>query len=300
MPDGAKVPFGRAPNGQLATVKDVDRGATDLTCPACNAPLIARKGGEIVHHLAHASHTIGDHACAETIQHIALKEAAFHMIGNGAKGKITLANHQYLVLRSKLEFHLANINKRPDITAILGDNSTLALEIRISNAKSTDDILAFASGNIEAWELDGREYTPDTNPKDFIKPEKWTRLWKTCTDCRQPIIRPGWEPRCRPCWEKERERREAAERARKHREAQAQAQSRETERIRTEAAAKARKAEELERAKRIAFDQARERRDAETTDHHAVDIETLLRRLRRANPQRWAGWRPDPRARGRV
>ncbi|MBL8484120.1 MAG: hypothetical protein JNJ60_18125 [Rhodocyclaceae bacterium] len=66
--------FAIAKDGQIVSVADVERGqACGCTCPACNAPLIARQGDVRVWHFAHAlpSDCPGG---AETALHLAAKK----------------------------------------------------------------------------------------------------------------------------------------------------------------------------------------------------------------------------------
>lgn len=49
--------YGVNKDGELVYVDFVQRGPTDLVCPYCGGPLLAKKGDVITHHLAHAGQT---------------------------------------------------------------------------------------------------------------------------------------------------------------------------------------------------------------------------------------------------
>ena len=53
MPSTLRIPFGKQHN-RFVGIEEVMRGlACDCACPACDAPLVAKKGRRNVHHFAH-------------------------------------------------------------------------------------------------------------------------------------------------------------------------------------------------------------------------------------------------------
>ena len=73
---GARLIFGRRPDGSMVRIEDVPSGlACDCVCPAidCAQPLIASKGEKVAHHFRHASGAVGCSG-AETSAHIWAKQ----------------------------------------------------------------------------------------------------------------------------------------------------------------------------------------------------------------------------------
>jgi len=72
-----KLPYGER-DGLLVHVDQVPRGkACNCVCPSCKAPLLARKGQKVSHHLAHAR----AHACnPETVLHVLGKRLLFNRL----------------------------------------------------------------------------------------------------------------------------------------------------------------------------------------------------------------------------
>ena len=72
--DGVLLPYGQASDGRLVRASEVPAGlGCGCTCPACGAPLVARRGGVRIAHFAHAV----DRACAsahETMLHRLAKQ----------------------------------------------------------------------------------------------------------------------------------------------------------------------------------------------------------------------------------
>jgi hypothetical protein len=71
-----RIPFGMK-NGRLVVVDSVEKGlACNCTCPCCDAPLQARKGGYNQHHFSHVPSEIanGCKGAAETATHLMAKQ----------------------------------------------------------------------------------------------------------------------------------------------------------------------------------------------------------------------------------
>jgi hypothetical protein len=71
-----RIPFG-IKNGRLVVVDTVEKGlACNCTCPCCDSPLQARKGGSNQHHFAHVPSEIanGCKGAAETATHLMAKQ----------------------------------------------------------------------------------------------------------------------------------------------------------------------------------------------------------------------------------
>ncbi|WHY77279.1 competence protein CoiA family protein [Neobacillus sp. WH10] len=65
-----KLPYGLK-DGKLVHISDVEKGLKcECVCPACNHPLIARKGEKTAHHFAHYNGS----ECAKSV------ETALHSI----------------------------------------------------------------------------------------------------------------------------------------------------------------------------------------------------------------------------
>lgn len=72
--ESAELVYGEARDGRMAHISTVLSGAAcDCVCPACRAPLVAKKGPEKAHHFSHASKTSCSSA-PETALHRVAKE----------------------------------------------------------------------------------------------------------------------------------------------------------------------------------------------------------------------------------
>ncbi len=78
--DGVLLPYGEASDGRLVRASEVPAGLEcGCSCPACGAPLVARRGEMRVAHFAHAT----DRTCASA-QETMLHKLAKQMIADGA------------------------------------------------------------------------------------------------------------------------------------------------------------------------------------------------------------------------
>lgn len=68
-----KLPYGLK-DGKLVHISEVDKGKKcGCVCPACDSPLIAKKGEKTIHHFAHDKKYICNNG-VETALHIAAKD----------------------------------------------------------------------------------------------------------------------------------------------------------------------------------------------------------------------------------
>jgi len=149
-------------NGSLLHVADVERGlACECSCPACQEPLVAKKGPKTQHHFAHASGS----ECAvalETALHIAAKsifEEHKHitlppvaLVLKGGRRDIPIADmKRYAIDRVALEQRMGNIV--PDVVATVG-GKPLIVEIRVTHAVDDSKLERIKALGVSAIEVD--------------------------------------------------------------------------------------------------------------------------------------------------
>lgn len=148
-------PFGML-KGQLVTVNDVPSGlACGCLCPACGAPLVARKGPQKVHHFSHSVKTDCKGAL-ETALHIKAKSILESF------SFINLPNHWppspdplyfYPYSSVHLETRIGKI--RPDVV-LDGYNSPLIVEIYVTHRTEWEKIDEIKRLELPAIEIDLR------------------------------------------------------------------------------------------------------------------------------------------------
>lgn len=139
-----------ARTGQLVHVDQVPRGLRcGCVCPACKAPLVAKKGTVYKHHFAHetatsacegALHTIAKRLLAERIQRAIDTQSAVPMQWQCGTG----ANHEANLLTlaegdaTALELWLPQPRIRPDITLSLAGEPRMLLEVVVTHEPEYD------------------------------------------------------------------------------------------------------------------------------------------------------------------
>ena len=135
------IPYGLNDAGKVVHVDDVPRGKDcGLHCPSCAAPLVARKGNVVTHHLAHPAgkpscegwlHGTAKHILYQRIRNAVETASPVKVRWNCRCGKshvVDLLEDQY-VDTVNLEFWLTDWNIRPDIVCIAGDTPKVIIEI---------------------------------------------------------------------------------------------------------------------------------------------------------------------------
>jgi hypothetical protein len=164
---GARLIFGRRPDGSVVRVEHVSRGlACDCICPAvdCAQPLIASKGEKVAHHFRHASGAEGCRSGAETNAHIWAKqvleqEQAIWLpeIQGTARG-VTVTTHP----RQRFQFDGVRLETRrgeivPDVVLSKGTRE-LIVEVHVTHACDTAKITKLEAAGTSALEVDLRAY----------------------------------------------------------------------------------------------------------------------------------------------
>ena len=159
------LPFGRAKDGRLVHIDDVESGLqSDVVCPQCRTPLIAAKGDVYAHHFRHHTdavvcahtpesdlHQFAKQVICETLKvdyphrHISLEERFYYDV---ELGELTDA---------RPEVTLAGGAIRADLTAQFG-NETVAIEIYVAHAVDDAKIALFQEHEIAAFEIDLRDF----------------------------------------------------------------------------------------------------------------------------------------------
>lgn len=157
---GAQLVWGLKPDGSLANISDVERGrGCCCVCPACQLPLVARKGPKLAAHFAHE----GGSACAgvrETNAHAWAKQildqqkklwlpAGYAVAGDWERR--TFEARVFKFESARLERRVGDIV--PDV--ILSANGReLIVEILVTHACDEEKIEKIRKGGISALEID--------------------------------------------------------------------------------------------------------------------------------------------------
>ena len=156
-----RLPYGML-DGALTHVSLVPSGlACGCRCPACDAPLVAKRGALKMHHFAHAA----DSDCVssvETALHLAAKEILEQrkqLVLPAVEAKLYSARHSsilapeqaYALDRVHLERRVGSIV--PDVIAYIRGRA-LAIEIRVTHAVDTTKAAHFQAIGLSSVEID--------------------------------------------------------------------------------------------------------------------------------------------------
>ncbi|HCY76735.1 MAG TPA: hypothetical protein DHV28_12515 [Ignavibacteriales bacterium] len=160
MPTELKLPFGMK-DGKLVQISEVERGLKcGCQCPACNHPLVARKGNKTVHHFAHYQNANCEHAL-ETSFHLAAKkviEETGYFVLPEVVNDIFYSRQNIFAPTSKLYFDNIYLEKRyddfvPDII-LEKDNKQLCIEIYVTHKIDESKKEKIVKSNISTIEVD--------------------------------------------------------------------------------------------------------------------------------------------------
>ncbi|MGF1822744.1 GIY-YIG nuclease family protein [Vibrio splendidus] len=85
--------YGQDTQGNLISIMSVPSGRTDLKCPFCHSPLVAKKGKVLEHHFAHE-----EKSCFESKQTLKLTGIPFYDLAGG------VTNNEFAVLEKVAEY----------------------------------------------------------------------------------------------------------------------------------------------------------------------------------------------------
>lgn len=151
------VPFGML-NGRIVHVHEVKRGkACGCRCPACSAPLIARKGEVLGHHFAHESGSSCEHAVETTLHFLAkqiIQDAGYFCFPT-LQSKIGDVS---LLELGRVDFEEVFVECRegsivPDVIGVSGDDRFL-IEIKVTHGIDRQKLIAIDKLGLPAIELD--------------------------------------------------------------------------------------------------------------------------------------------------
>ncbi len=158
-------------NGQVKYISEVERGkACNCVCPSCDAPLLAKKGKEKIHHFAHASGTACEgagesalHYAAKRViceaSHITLPALRAHVRSRDEySGSIIIKSET--IFKSKpvriksVEEEVTLDDMRPDIIVTLGKNNReLFIEIAVTHFIDPEKLQKIKRRDIPAVEI---------------------------------------------------------------------------------------------------------------------------------------------------
>jgi hypothetical protein len=244
-----KNPYG-CRDGRIVYVKDVDNGiGCRCTCPACNAPLVARQGEEVTWHFAHASESSctsapesGLHRMAKQILldarriRVPISEMQVH------SGQIYSIADPVTVDFEEIYTERAHEDIVPDLLAIVG-GVPLFIEIAVTHFIDAEKMEKIRRIGISTLEINLRSTNRGIDPdrlRDLLVDELPNKRWKY--NAKVESMRAHYEKLDRERIDEENRRIES------RREAQRLAER------------EKRKAEEAERERRRLADQAEQKR----------------------------------------
>ncbi|WP_419834517.1 competence protein CoiA family protein [Endozoicomonas atrinae] len=179
----AELLYGKKDN-QIVHISEVDSGLEcDCFCPACNSPLIARKGTIRTHHFAHHQGT-DSQACVETALHLFAKQvlmehkkvrlpedqlSAEAIDHHGKKHLKTLLINAEKIEFTNVDAEVFRAGYRSDITAYPYENQNLDIEICVSHKVDLDKQEKAQRSHACMMEIDLSALEKDLSQKQIIQ-----------------------------------------------------------------------------------------------------------------------------------
>ena len=197
--NGVLLPYGQASNGRLVRASEVPAGlGCGCSCPACGAPLVARRGGMRIAHFAHAV----DRACASAHETM-LHKLAKQLISDGAALTLpeVVADHdgRHRLVRpavtirpegAALEPNLDGL--RPDILITVAGRPLL-IEVAVTHFCGPEKVDLIQGRRLAAVEIDLSQVARDTAPEALehailrSAPRRW--LWNRLAEAAEAVMR---------------------------------------------------------------------------------------------------------------
>ena len=168
-----KLPFGLK-EGRLVQISEVEQGLKcGCYCPACNHPLVARKGSKTVHHFAHYQNANCEHAL-ETSLHLAAKkviEETGYFVLPEVINDIFYSRQDVFAPTSNLYFDKIYLEKKyddfvPDIILEI-NNKQLCIEIYVTHKIDESKKDKIIRSNISTIEVDLSKFERGLDFKDL-------------------------------------------------------------------------------------------------------------------------------------
>lgn len=158
--------YGLAQDGRTVHVSDVPSGLRcDCRCPACDRPLVAKKGSKQLHHFAHYSKTVSCSYAAETNAHFWAKEVLERerrltippiIAEHHGQTEIVSPAKVYTFAHAKLEKRLGSIV--PDVVLVTASGTQLIVEVHVTHACDDAKIAKLQNDGLSAVEIDLRRF----------------------------------------------------------------------------------------------------------------------------------------------
>lgn len=163
--------YGLSDAGEVRHISVVQRGLKCACfCPACDRPLVAKKGIRQIHHFAHHGHGEPCSHVAETNAHLWAKQVLERVkrltipevavLHRGRKAVASPAR-EYLFATTRLEKKLGAIV--PDVILETNDGAQLIVEVRVTHPCDFEKIEKLRSDNLSAIEIDLRRFRTSTD-----------------------------------------------------------------------------------------------------------------------------------------
>nr|WP_157033879.1 competence protein CoiA family protein [Belnapia moabensis] len=197
--DGVLLPYGEASDGRLVRATEVPAGLEcGCSCPACGAPLVARRGEMRVAHFAHAT----DRTCASA-QETMLHKLAKQLIADGAPlmlpevvaeygGRRRLVRPAVTIRPEGAALEPGLDGLRPDIL-ITVTGRPLLVEVAVTHFCGPEKLALIQERRLAAVEIDLSRVARDASPEMLehailrSAPRRW--LWNRLAEATETAMR---------------------------------------------------------------------------------------------------------------
>ena len=194
------LPYGVAPDGRLVRASAVPAGlACGCACPACGAPLVARRGAVLAAHFAHAA---SDRACAGALETV-LHRLAKQLIADGAPldlpevaaehaGRRRLVRPAATVRAESAALEPGLDGLRPDVVAVVAGRPLL-VEVAVTHVCGPEKVALIRERRLAAVEIDlsglARDAPPEALERAVLRsaPRRW--LWNRHAEAAEAAMR---------------------------------------------------------------------------------------------------------------
>ena len=197
--NGVLLPFGQASDGRLVRASEVPAGLScGCSCPACGAPLVARRGGVRVAHFAHAV----DRACASAHETM-LHKLAKQLISDGAALTLpeVVAEHgsRHRLVRPAVTIRPEGAALGPNLDGLRPDivitvaGRPLLVEVAVTHFCGPEKVDLIQRRRLAAIEIDLSQVARDAPPAALehailrSAPRRW--LWNRLAEAAESVMR---------------------------------------------------------------------------------------------------------------
>lgn len=159
--ESAELVYGEARDGRMAHISTVLSGAAcDCVCPACRAPLVAKKGPEKAHHFSHASKTSCSSAPESALHRVAKEIISDELRLFLPELKVSLEGRSKVIWQARhMNFERA-VEEDKSLKTIVPDlvlwasSRSVVVEIRVTHPCTPEKLVFFQERGLAAVEID--------------------------------------------------------------------------------------------------------------------------------------------------